>query len=127
MNLGANGNGDKIEFGAVLEKNIDDVEILANFDLDQGVDDNNDNQTGFDIALGAYTPYMDHLNVGLEYYGDFGDINNTGSFDDQGHQLGPMIEYKVGGAPIKFELGLLAGLSDSAPDAGLRYLFKYEF
>lgn len=54
------------------------------------------------------------LTVGVEMFNDFGRLGNFGSFNDQGHQIGPMLGGSVGG--LKYQVRYLAGISDGSRD-----------
>lgn len=61
------------------------------------------------------------LTVGVEMFNDLGRFGDFGSFNNQGHQIGPMIGGKIGG--FKYEARYLAGVSDGSRDHnfGLRF------
>jgi hypothetical protein len=61
------------------------------------------------------------LRVGIEMFNEFGEIGDFGSFNDQSHQIGPMIGGSIGG--LKYEMRYLAGISNGTRDHnfGLRF------
>jgi hypothetical protein len=61
------------------------------------------------------------LRVGVEMFNDFGEVGEFGSFNDQSHQIGPMIGGTIGG--FKYEARYLAGVSNGSRDHnfGLRF------
>jgi hypothetical protein len=61
------------------------------------------------------------LRLGLEMFNEFGEIGDFGSFNDQSHQIGPMLGGSIG--DLKYEVRYLAGVSDGSRDHnfGLRF------
>ena len=57
----------------------------------------------------------DTWRVGFDWYGDFNDTDDIGSWDEQEHQFGPIFKYRLGSDWSGFINGLW-GLSDSASD-----------
>lgn len=54
------------------------------------------------------------VTVGVEMFNDFGRLGKFGSFNEQGHQIGPMIGWSFGG--FKYEARYLAGVSNGTRD-----------
>jgi hypothetical protein len=70
------------------------------------------------------------MEIGLEGYGETGDVDDFNPTDEQVHQVGPAIFGKLktaSGHAWKYGLGLLAGLTSATPAATLTGLFEYEF
>ncbi|XOV82352.1 MAG: transporter [bacterium] len=62
--------------------------------------------------------------LGLEMFNDLNTTADIGGFDDQEHQLGPIVKLKLGrGWSVDFSY--LFGLSDGAADENLRMHLKY--
>lgn len=64
------------------------------------------------------------LTLGLDYYGDYNTTNNTGSFDNQEHQLGPVLKFDLI-EDLSGMAGVLFGLSDATADREFRLFFFY--
>ncbi|MFT7242810.1 MAG: hypothetical protein ACI82A_000150 [Candidatus Azotimanducaceae bacterium] len=64
------------------------------------------------------------LKYGLQYLNTLNTTSDFGSFDEQRHEIGPMLEYKTG------DWGLfgsyLAGVSNAAPDAAVRFSLTHK-
>lgn len=64
--------------------------------------------------------------IGVDWYGDFNTIEDIGSFDEQEHQLGPLLKFDLdenwGG-----QAGVLLGVSDAAADSEFRLHLIYGF
>jgi len=56
--------------------------------------------------------------LGLEMYNDLNTTAGFGSFEDQGHQLGPVARFKLG--RFGLDVSYLHGISSSAPDGAWR-------
>lgn len=63
-------------------------------------------------ALGDYR-------LGIESFNDFNDTQDTGNFDEQQHQLGPVLKGKIGKRG-KFLFSTLFGVSGAADDTDIR-------
>ena len=69
---------------------------------------------------------LDRVSLGAEMFSDFGELQNAGGFDDQNHQIGPVMKaYWDNGAYLQF--GYRAGLSDDAPDHILKLFVGRRF
>lgn len=68
----------------------------------------------------------DHIRLGVDYYGDLNDTEDIGGFDDQEHQIGPILKFTLG-AGWKGQFGPVFGMSDAAADAELRLFLIKEF
>jgi len=80
---------------------------------------------GVSLELRAQTTYgLDEgRRIGLELFSDLNTTAEFGSFDEQDHQLGPIFKQKLGTA-WSLNVGLLAGVSDAAPDLTWRLLLE---
>ncbi len=61
------------------------------------------------------------LRVGLEMFNEYGEVGEFGSFNNQSHQVGPMLGGSIG--DIKYEVRYLVGVSNGSRDnnVGLRF------
>ena len=69
----------------------------------------------------SFSKDMGNYRIGLSSYNNFGNTDTGfGAFKDQRHQVGPTIESEF--APgLKWTVGAIAGLSESAPDAVFQF------
>jgi len=67
----------------------------------------------------------DRFKLGVDYYGDLNDTNDFGSFDEQEHQLGPILKFDATDRLSGFA-GVLYGISDSAADVEYRLILTYD-
>lgn len=73
--------------------------------------------------------YSHRIYYGLWGMGDLGRWNDWADKEEQSHQLGPAIygRLKLGGQRLNYDVGLLFGLTNGAPERGLRLKLEYEF
>ncbi len=96
---------------------------IANFSFGRQVGEGASNDIGFDIAYGVAYDLSPTYAIGLEYYGDFDDFDN--SYSEQVHQVGPVLYGNHG--MFRYQAGLLAGVSEAAPDVALKATMSYSF
>ncbi len=60
------------------------------------------------------------LTIALDLFSDLNRTNGIGTFEEQEHQLGPLIKYKLGDGWSMY-MGYLWGMSDAAPDDAFRF------
>ncbi len=63
--------------------------------------------------------------VGVEMFNSYGRFGDTGSFDDQAHQIGPVYSGKYAG--YNYQFGYLNGISDGASDHDFRFWIGKSF
>lgn len=66
------------------------------------------------------------MKVGAQIFNNFNTTARIGGFDEQRHQIGPVLKGRFS-KRIKFETGALFGLSDAASDVDLRFFLSYGF
>jgi hypothetical protein len=110
---------DHIESYLLLEKDFRKFTSIANVGFNKDVGSNADkNPTGVLRFMSKYN-YTDMLNPAIEYYGKFNKNGNT-------HSVGPAIYGKLE-HDIKYNFGVLFGVSPDAPNAMLKFNLEYEF
>ena len=68
----------------------------------------------------------DGMKIGAQLFNNFNTTAQIGGFDEQRHQIGPVLKGRFS-KRIKFETGALFGLSDAASDVDLRFFISYGF
>ncbi len=88
----------------------------------------NESDDGFLLEARAQVSakLTDKLRLAVDYYGDMNNTESIGGFDDQEHQLGPLLKFKTDFG-LSGNAGVLFGLSEAAPDTELRVTLIYAF
>jgi hypothetical protein len=60
------------------------------------------------------------FSLSLDLFSDFNRTGSIGRFDDQEHQIGPLLSFKLGDG-WSGSVGYLSGLSDAAPNDAFRF------
>lgn len=74
----------------------------------------------------ATRSFGDGFRLGAQMFNNYNTTAHIGGFNDQRHQLGPVVKGKFA-RRLKYEAGVLFGLSERAPDADLRFFVSYGF
>jgi len=68
----------------------------------------------------------DQLDFAVDLYSDLNDTDDMGSFDEQEHQIGPLLKFDLGDN-LGGQTGFLFGLSKATPDLEFRIHLGYTF
>ncbi|MGQ0527559.1 MAG: FTR1 family iron permease [Alphaproteobacteria bacterium] len=118
------GDADGVAVKLLLAKEAGKFSHLANFVFGQETGEDSSDDTSGAFAWSTSYAVNDMFQPGFEYYLNHDDVSDGGSFDDQGHQLGPVV-YGGIGEHIGYEAGYLFGLSDSAADGEAKLIINY--
>lgn len=125
------GDADKAKLELLLKKYLGDIEVLSNIELAREVGEDAENGVELEAALGGYYDFSEFLNVGVEYFADFGNLSDGNGYSEQKHAIGPIIgsEIHLPGAlrEIEFKLGYYQGISKAAADGTIKYEIELEF
>lgn len=64
------------------------------------------------------------VRIGAQIFDIYGTTDHFGSFNEQKHQLGPIIKGRLG-KHARYEFSTLFGVSHAASDADIRFVFSY--
>jgi len=119
------GGADKGEVKFLLAKDVGKFSHATNLILERefGEDAGNDTEAGF--AWRSKYRYSKKFEPGVELHSSFGSISDGGSYSEQKHIAGPVAYGKIG--PVGYDVGVLFGISDAAPDATLKAILEYEW
>jgi FTR1 family protein len=118
---------DVVELGLLAQKDFGRNELRLNLiaerELVSGADVEMEYRWQYRYRLG------ERFEPGIEMYGELGEWGEMGSFDDHGQQLGPAIfgKLRTAGGALRYEAGLLFGLTEETPNTTVRFLLEYEF
>jgi hypothetical protein len=68
----------------------------------------------------------EHHSLGLEMFNHLGVIDEWAGFDAQGHRMGPVVSGKLS-ERLSYQTGVQFGLSDDAPDIGIKFFIGTSF
>jgi hypothetical protein len=118
---------DALELGLLAQKDFGRNQARLNLVFERELESGA--ETGIEYRWQYRYRLRERFEPGLEMYGGLGEWGEMGSFDDHEQQFGPAVFGKVRmlGSALRYEAGLLFGLSQPSPDATLRLLLEYEF
>lgn len=119
------GGADKAEVKLLLAKEVGKFQNLANIILEKELGHNSSEGTEFGIAWSTRYRHSPYFEPGVEVHSNFGPINESEPFDDQKHQIGPVV-YGELPAGFKYDIGYLFGVSEAAPDGEAKWIIEYE-
>ena len=111
----------------IFRKNIGPTNNLLNVKLSHNIGENSEGGIDFDAAARSVYEFSHDYAIGAEYFGEFGQIDDMEEFNQQGHQLGPIVTF----APFENvhmhgSLAYLFGISEEAPDGTLKLEVGFE-
>lgn len=71
-------------------------------------------------------PLHERHRFGIEMFNNFGNLRHLSGFDDQFHRAGPVLKGRFADN-LTYQTGLLFGLSEAAPDLGIKGFLIYSF
>lgn len=120
-----NDQPNNLETKLLLEKQIGQFVGTANLILAHNFGPNSASGWNSGMALQARYRLNQKFEPGIEYYGDFGQIDNMPSFNNQDHRVGPTVQGKIG--HVRYDTGVLFGVSGAAQDTTAKLNLEYEF
>lgn len=117
---------EKLETRIILEKQLGAHTLRLNPKLEK-VTSGVDVEEGLEFAYSAslYRPLKERMEVGLELHGEFGEIVNTRSPDEQEHYVVPALSYELM-QHLEWNVGLAFGLTDASDDAVVKSILEWE-
>lgn len=120
------GSADKMEVFLLLAKNFSKFTTYANIGFEKEIGSNSNKNPEGEMKLMARYNYIPTLNPAIEYHGGFGEIGDGEGYDNQKHRFGPVLYGKLGQG-VKYDFGVLFGISRAAEDYALKLNLEYEF
>ncbi len=119
------GDPNNVEAKILLEKNIHNFVNTANIGASHEFGNNASSGWSPSVALRTKYRYDKAFEPGIEYYADFGNTKDSLSYSEQDHKIGPVIQGQIG--RVKYDTGVLFGVSAAAPDTTAKLNLEYEF
>ena len=118
---------DEIEATLLLGKTLNRWKHYAKIQFEREVGENGNDAVNAAFGIHSSAKITDALKSGVEYYGDFGAVDNMESFAKQEHQFGPVVALDVPNTQLEMRLGYLFGLSSASPDGTVTWLVAFDF
>jgi hypothetical protein len=126
----AAGKADKIGATLYLAHNFDsDITARANIKVGHEVGEYRSKDLTLETNIGVYKSFGEFMG-GIEYFGDYGDLDAGNSYSEQDHALGPIIgkSWKIDeSAELETRFGYYHALSDGAYDHVVKYELEFKF
>jgi len=119
------GGADKGEAKLLLAKDTGQFTHYANIIAEREFGDESSRDLEWGTAWSTRYRYKPVFEPGFEYHADFGSVHGHRDFDEQSHRAGPVFYGKIG--HVKYDTGVLFGLSDAAADATVKAVIEYEW
>jgi FTR1 family protein len=116
---------DKAEVKLLLAKETGRFRHIANLVAEREFGEDSSHETETEFSWSTRYRYKPELEPGFEIYSGFGEWGEGNSFDEQEHQLGPVLYGKI--RAVKYDVGYLFGISDEAPDGAVKAILEYEW
>lgn len=123
------GDASEGELLLLLQRDQGLIRLVANIELAREFGDNRDGGVELETALQGIYRWNKHLSPGVEWFAEYGNIDNFNSTNRQEHFLGPMLKgelFELGNGEIGYEAGYYWGLTDSSADNAQRIKLSYE-
>lgn len=123
---------DNVEARLLLAKDIDKTTHLLNVIAEKNVGSGPKDGVEGKLLWSSRYSYSRYFEPGFEIESDFGELENSGSFDEQKHYIGPAAYGKIPlnftsrADGLKYRVGYLFGVSDAANDGEAIAQIEYE-
>ena len=133
-------DAEKFEFRLIVEKDLGPIRVALNPILEKKTSgDDVDEGIEFAYAAGIYyddagaglwnTPDL-AIRPGVEFYGEIGELSDTGGSSQQGHYIFPVVDLyypEYAGWKARWNLGTGFGLGGEADDFVVKSILTFEF
>ena len=123
---------DTVETRLILAKDIDKTFHVLNVIAEKNVGSGPKEGLEGKLLWSSRYNYSRYFEPGFEIESDFGELKETGSFDDQKHYIGPAaygkipLNFTTHADGLKYRVGYLFGVSDAANDGEIIAQLEYE-
>lgn len=123
------GEADSAGIELLLGHESGPYEVLANIETGYEIGDQARDGVSLDIAGGAYRSFAG-WDLGIEYFGDFGNLRDLSGYQNQSHYIGPIVFSEVelpGETALEYGFGVYQGISRGAKDMAAKLELEFEF
>jgi hypothetical protein len=120
---------DEVKFGPLLRKEIGPTINTVNLFLQKDLGRFSDGHVIFSYAWETRIALGTFIEPGFQAYGQPGGFGNFMPISQQDHRIGPQlfgVWHDLGPGTLKFNAGLLFGLTPAVPRQTVRWQFEYE-
>ncbi len=123
---------DTLEARLLLAKDIGRTSHVFNAIVEKNVGSGPKDGVESTLLWSSRYRYSQYFEPGFEISSDFGELKNTGSFNEQKHSIGPAAYGKIPmhltekSDALKYRVGYLFGVSDAAPNGEAIAQLEYE-
>ena len=110
----------------LLEKDFQKISNILNISFNKEVGGGADTHIDAGISWSTRYRLSQYFEPGVEYWNDFSAITHQLDYEQQGHQVGPAFYGRLT-RHIKYDIGYLFGISNTAPRGELKWVMEYEF
>ncbi len=114
----------QIEGKLLLEKSLDKFTHTANVIFEKQVGGGAAEETVAGLAWSSRYRWHEYLEPGFEIHSDFGKLKEHTPYNEQQHQVGPVLYGKLT-KELRCDIGYLFGVTDASPDGTLKWIFEY--
>ena len=119
----------EIEAGLLLQKEFGLLLNTVNLIFPREIGDHSSKGVEFEYAAQSIYRFIPEFGIGLEAFGDLGEIKHMPRANLQEHRIGPVIAGKFGlgtAGALLYELGWERGLTSETANNTFRWLVEYE-
>lgn len=116
---------ENLEAKILLEKSLPHFTHTANFIFEKQMGDGDEEDLEGGFAWSSRYRWKEFLEPGIEFHASFGELKESNSYQNQKHQLGPVVYGKLFNH-IKYDVGYLYGITDAAPEGTLKWILEFE-
>ncbi len=124
------GGNDSMKVVFIGERTEGDFFLRGNLGFVRNVGAGRKHGLYYESALQGLYTYNDYLKPGVEWFADYGTINDTKDGEDQEHYVGPVLTgklFNIGNGYVKYAAGYYWGATDASADNAQRVKIEYEF
>ena len=112
-----------VVFGPILKVSSGKASVTVNPYLEKTFGRNHDDGIAFTYGWQGKLEVREGFSVGIEGFGTVDNIGDAPPLKDQDHRIGPVLYFAWDagqGRAVQFDIGVLAGVTDAAPDVSVK-------